>query len=236
MRSNIQQPAWASDLHPPRWLWLLLIALPIVTIIAFVSYQSTQVLPRLALAPAYSLLDQEGKRLTNESLRGNLVLYNFIHERCIDPCVDSSRTMQLLQQTVDDIELGPIALHFVTIDTAPEPQTTQSLRAYAQSFAADSDQWHFVSGDPEQLSNFMQAESQGETMNPTASAFALVDGWGIVRAVYHDDPTDLDRIKHDLRLVAQEARNSAGVNRYAYEAVHLFMCHNDLYAETSGQR
>ena len=60
---------------------------------------------------------------------------------------------------------------------------------------------------------------------PIDPVFALVDGWGVLRAVYRTATPDVEILKRDLRLVVQEVQNSTGVNRYAYEAAHLFLCY-----------
>ena len=69
---------------------------------------------------------------------------------------------------------------------------------------------------------FNQDEKGNFTVDPV---FVLVDGWGIQRAVYRTPTPDVETLQRDLRLVVQEARNSTGVNRYAYEAAHLFLCY-----------
>jgi hypothetical protein len=219
-----QQPGWATDLHSPRWLWFLLLALPIVAIAAFIAFQSTQILPRIALAPAFSLPDQDGKTLTNENLRGALTLYALVDGHCKAPCPDPTLILQELQAITSELDLGDIPLQFVTVTTGPTHSSPQSLRAYADAVGADPQQWHIVRSSPEQFATLRSTPVDGEPL------LALVDGWGIVRALY---PTasglpELEVIKHDLRLVAREAHNSSGANHYAYEAVHLFMCHNSL--------
>ena len=56
-------------------------------------------------------------------------------------------------------------------------------------------------------------------------AFALVDGWGILRARYKAPFIDLDIIQRDVGLLVKEAQNRDGPSRYAYEAAHLFLCY-----------
>jgi len=56
-----------------RHLWLL--ALPVMAVMAFAIFQPIRVLPRIGIAPAYSLVDQEGNKFTSENVRGKLVLY-----------------------------------------------------------------------------------------------------------------------------------------------------------------
>jgi protein SCO1/2 len=170
--------------------------------------------------------------LTNETLRGNLVIYSFIDTSCTDNCTDANATLEQLQAAIGDFKINDIPLRFVTISLDPAHDTPETLRAYAQQVGAMTPQWHFVSSDPEQFSNLRQAESQDKSIVPEAETaaplFVLVDGWGIVRALYATATPDIDQVKRDLDLVAQEARQSNGVNRYGYEAVHLFMCHNGL--------
>jgi protein SCO1 len=240
MSTNIQQPAWVADLRPPRGLWLLLFMLPLVAITAYILFQSTQVLPRISLAPGYSLIDQDGKRLTNEALRGSLVIYNFTQTRCTGSCLETSLAFQELQPVLAAVETGDIPLEFVTISYDPEHDTPQVLRTYANNLGADTNRWHFVSGDLTQIKSIIQHGFQTEVIsnqegpNQAGSLiveplFALVDGWGIVRAVYRTATPDVELLRRDLQSVVQEARASTGVNRYAYETVHLFMCHNQPY-------
>lgn len=236
MSTKIQQPTWTTDLPAPRWLWLLLLLLPILLIAVFLGYKSLQTLPRIALAPAYALIDQDGNTLTNETLRGNLVIYSFLDTRCTENrtenCTDPSHTLQQLQAEIGDFEINDIPLRFVTVALDPTHDTPEMLRATAKQMGAATAHWHFVSSDPEQFSNLLQAELQNKSVSPEAvpgaPRFVLVDGWGIVRAIYPTAMPDIEQIKRDLHLVAQEARQSSGINRYGYEAVHLFMCHNGL--------
>ena len=53
----------------------------------------------------------------------------------------------------------------------------------------------------------------------------LVDGWGTLRAEYRVTQPDMEIIARDLRLLTEEAQNSEGTARLAYEAAHLFLCY-----------
>ena len=57
-------------------------------------------------------------------------------------------------------------------------------------------------------------------------AMMLVDGWGILRAEYRTPTPKLETVVRDVRLLIDEAENSEGVARYAYEAAHLFLCYS----------
>ena len=231
MTTYIQQPISFAARRPRIRLWYLIFVLPIIAAMAFAIFQPIQVLPRISLAPGYSFIDHDGNRFTNEDLRGSLVLYTFTHSRCAAPCVSTSTTLTALQPALAEVDTGDIPLQFVSISVDPDHDTPSILRAYADSLGADTDRWHFVTGDANQLKNVIGAgfrtyygeDSQGNlTVDPV---FALVDGWGVLRAVYRTATPDVEILKRDLRLVVQEVQNSTGVNRYAYEAAHLFLCY-----------
>jgi protein SCO1/2 len=231
MTTEIQHPSWVDDLRPPKRIWYLLLLLPIVAVMAFAIFQPIQVLPRISLAPAYSLSDQDGKRLTSEELRGSLVIYTFAHSGCVAPCVPTSKTLAALEPALSQVDLDGIPLRFVTIYVDPQEATPAALQAIASEMDGGSDRWRFVTGDAARLKNVVGAgfrtyygeDAEGNfVVDPV---FVLVDGWGIVRATYRTAAPEPELLKRDLGLIVQEARNSTGVSRYAYEAAHLFMCY-----------
>ncbi len=214
----------------PRWLYVL-VALPVIGIVAFATLRPVQVLPRIALAPGFSLTDQNAARLTNEDLRGKIVLYNFTYTQCAGTCPQTSDTMRALQSRLGEIDSGDIPLMLVTISFDPARDTPERLRAYANQVGADAKVWRIATGDATRLKyalgggfNLYYAPNPDGTFT-FDPLFVLVDGWGIIRAFYKNANPSLDRLMRDLRLVVQEARNSTGAARYAYEAAHLFLCY-----------
>jgi protein SCO1/2 len=198
---------------------------------AFAIFQPIQVLPRITVAPAYSFTDQNGNRLTSEDMRGSLVLYTFAHSGCQSPCVPTTDILASLQPELAQVALDGIPLRFVTIYVDPVEATPAKLSVIADELRADADQWRLVTGDAAQLKNvvgggfrtYYDQDTDGHLV--VDPVFVLVDGWGIVRATYRTSSPDPDLLTRDLRLIVQEARNSTGVSRYAYEAAHLFMCY-----------
>lgn len=214
----------------PRWLYVL-VALPVIGIVAFATLRPVQVLPRIALAPGFALTDQNGARLTNEDLRGKIVLYNFTYTQCAGTCPQTSDTMRALQSRLGEIDSGDIPLMLVTISFDPARDTPERLRAYANQVGADAKVWRIATGDATRLKyalgggfNLYYAPNADGTFT-FDPLFALVDGWGIIRAFYKTATPAPERLVRDLRLVAQEARQSTGAARYAYEAAHLFLCY-----------
>jgi len=212
----------------------VIFGLLVVSALAFKIFQPIQVVPRIRLAPGFSLIDQDGQRLTNEDLRGQFVLYNFLHTRCPALCGDLNQTMQKVQDRVDEANLGDIAIKFVTISFDPIYDSPEVLDGYADSLGADTSQWMFATTSDETLlktiigggfeAYYDQKDDGSFAFDPK---FVLVDGWGIIRGEYRyqTEVPDTDRILRHIGVLAEEVQNSQGSATLAYEAAHYFLCY-----------
>jgi protein SCO1/2 len=210
------------------------LGLLVLSAIAFKVFQPVQVVPRIRLSPGFSLTTQENERLTNEDLRGQFVLYNFIYTDCPPPCSHLNQTMQEIQTRLGEVDLGEIPVKFVTISFDPDNDTPEKLAAYAAELGADPAQWYFATTtDPVLLKTiigggfeayYQQKEDGSFTFDPK---FVLVDGWGIIRGEYKYQTmtSDADRILRHMGVLAEEVRNSQGAATLAYEAAHYFLCY-----------
>ncbi len=211
-----------------------LIGLLVVSALAFKIFQPVQVVPRIRLAPGFSLITQEGERLTNEDLRGQFVVYNFIYTGCPEPCNNLNSTMREIQIRLDEVDLADIPVKFVTISFDPENDSHEVLADYAEAQGADSEVWIFATtNDPVKLKAIIgggfeayydQKEDGTFTFDPK---FVLVDGWGIIRGEYRYQTMtpDADRILRHIGVMAEEVINSQGAATLAYEAAHYFLCY-----------
>lgn len=211
-----------------------LMGLMVLSALAFKIFQPVQVVPRIRLAPGFSLTDQNGERLTNEDLRGKFVVYNFIYTRCPEPCGDLNQTMQEIQARIDEALLGDIEIQFVTISFDPEHDTPEKMLAYADALGADEAQWKFATSTNDVLlkaiigggfeAYYDQNDDGTFRFDPK---FVLVDGWGIVRGEYRyqTQVPDTDRILRHIGVLAEEVHNSQGTASLAYEAAHYFLCY-----------
>jgi len=212
-------------------LWLGLLAIPLVAVFLFAVVQPVKVVPRIGLAPGFIFSDMSGNRLTNEDLRGNLVLYNFTTTSCTAPCTDTSSTMQAVQAMLPGLETGGIPVKLVTVSIDPERDSPEKLRAYAERLGADPEVWQFATGTPERVKQvvgggfglYYETAADGDV--EFAPMLALVDGNGILRAQYKNGLPDIETIRRDFGLIVDEVRNSEGAGSLVYEAAHLFLCY-----------
>ena len=213
-----------------HWLWVIPV-IALLAVAAFSIFRPIQVLPRITLAPGYSLTDQNGEALTSEDMRGKITLYTFTYTNCTEPCVQTTGLLQEVQARLNEIDNGDVPIQFVTISVDPEHDTTAVLTEFANQLGADPNIWHFVTGDVTRLKwvigggfglYFGQRDDGSIILD---SGYTLVDGAGIIRADYRLYNPDVDIILRDLRLLVEESQNSEGAARYAYEAAHLFLCY-----------
>ncbi len=149
------------------------------------------------------------------------------------PCPNPVEGLKTIESVAERAESSSLPVELVAISFDPERDTPERLAEFAAQHGADSDRWHFVTGDAHQLKNVIgggfgayydQAEDGSFEFDPQ---FVLVDGWGIRRAAYRTAAPDPAIIERDLKLIAKEFENSEGLNRVAYEAAHLFLCYPD---------
>jgi protein SCO1/2 len=96
---------------------------------------------------------------------------------------------------------------------------------------AVQDQLAQAAGDPARMKNiigggfeaYYEPDDQGGFK--FSPAFALVDGWGIIRAEYRNEVPTPERVLKHIEVIQEEARNSRGVAKMGYEAAHLFLCY-----------
>jgi len=216
-----------------RWEWAAagVVLLAILSVVAFAVFQPIKVLPRIRLAPGFILTDQDGQRLTNEDLRGKIALYNFSYANCGAQCEPLNATLRTVQDQLAQATGEGVPVELVTISFDPERDTPEALQAYAQAAGADPSRWRFATGDPARMKNIIGGgfeayyepdDRGGFKFSP---AFALVDGWGIIRAEYRNEVPTPERILKHIEVIQEEARNSKGVAKMGYEAAHLFLCY-----------
>lgn len=171
--------------------------------------------------------------MTNESLRGHIVLYTFSYTRCDSRCDALNATMRQVQAGLANPDREGVPVRLLTISFDPEHDTPPVLAGYARSLGADPAVWQFLTGDPTRLKHvagggfevyYAPDNKGGVQFDPT---LVLVDWAGIVRARYdlRTAPPETERILEHIALLTKEARSSTGPARLAYEAAHLFLCY-----------
>jgi protein SCO1/2 len=105
---------------------------------------SKQPLPELGAVPHFAGTDQNGKPLSEATLRGNVWAAAFIFTRCPTACPRVTRAMR---GVLEDAARRGVPLKLVSFSVDPDNDTPEVLRGYANEYHADSATWSFVTGD-----------------------------------------------------------------------------------------
>jgi protein SCO1/2 len=97
-------------------------------------------------APDFALVNQQNRPVRLSSLRGRIVVIDFIYTRCPlpDVCPRLSANFAYLARRVPEV-----ALLSITLD--PEWDRPEVLAEYARRWQADPAKWHFLTGPAEDV-------------------------------------------------------------------------------------
>lgn len=156
-------------------------------------------------APDFVLTDQSGAERTLASLRGKVVLLDFVYTSCPGPCPILTGTHVQVQKQV----AGDLAgrAWFVSISLDPARDTPSALRQYAKARGADLLNWSFLTGDEEAISGVLEAYGVGAVpgkdfeIDHLVVTF-LIDGEGRIVERYLGLEHDAESLAQDLAAVA----------------------------------
>lgn len=98
--------------------------------------------------PAYPLTNQWGRPISTTNFHGQVLVLSFLYTRCPFPTF-CPRTMQLLVQAQRRLQRTPdpaLRWHFLVVSFDPEFDTPEVLRAYGQSYGADTNHCTLATG------------------------------------------------------------------------------------------
>jgi protein SCO1/2 len=159
-------------------------------------------------APPFSLTDQDGHTVTLASLRGKVVLLDFIYTHCPGPCPILTSVHVQVQRELPEALKGRVQLVSITLD--PERDTPEVMRAYAEKRGADFSNWSFLSGSREQIEPVLKAygvgTAPGEGIGEIAHVVVsfLIDDQGNIVERYFGVEHTADDLVRDLESHAPE--------------------------------
>jgi protein SCO1 len=156
--------------------------------------------------PAFSLIDQNDKPVTLQTLKGKPFIANFIFTHCQGPCPVMTAKMATLQKSV------PADVRLISFSVDPAQDRPDVLKSYAAQFAADDARWHFLTvADPANSKDIYDlaqrmllaaqpADEVAKTPVIHSEEFVLVDGEGVIRSYYNSgSATQMEQLKSDAR-------------------------------------
>ena len=156
-------------------------------------------LPRGVRAPDFSLVDQDGRRVSMRGLRGRPVLVTFLYTTCEETCPAMAQTVR---GALDDLGHDLPAL---AIAVDPPRDTPARARAFLAKQRATG-RVAFVLGSREELRPVWKGFAiQPQSVRQEHQArFTLVDKRGFQRIGFPGSEATPERLAHDLRLLERE--------------------------------
>ena len=166
-----------------------------------------QRLPEIAPAPAFTLISQDGTRISLADLRGKVVAVSFIYTLCGNTCPVLTPMMSLVQDRLGGDFGRKIAFVSITVD--PERDTPDMLKLYAQMYGADLAGWSFLTGDPALIKDLSRRYGVFASKGPDgdvehSSLTSIVDSRGVLRVQYLGVRFDPEEFLRDLLSLVEE--------------------------------
>ena len=161
-------------------------------------------LPKLFPVPATTLVDERGEHVNLDTLKGNVVVYDFIFTSCAGTCPIMTNNMRALTPLVD--KDAPV--RFVSITVDPARDTPAVLSRYAARVRNDP-RWTFLTGDRAAIVDLSVKGFKLTAGDPMpggepflhSSKFAVADKEGVIRGYY--DATD-GTVPRDVAKVVEQ--------------------------------
>jgi protein SCO1 len=166
-----------------------------------------QRLPKIALAPAFTLTSQDGTRVSLADLQGKVVAVTFIYTSCTDTCPVLTALMALVQDKLGRDFGEKVAFVSITVD--PEHDTPEVLKQYADTFGADLRGWAFLTGDSATIRDVIRRYGIFAAKNVKGDVdhtflTSIIDRNSMLRVQYLGVRFDPDEFRRDLLNLIKE--------------------------------
>lgn len=160
----------------------------------------------------FSFVNQDGKTITNEDVKGKVYVAEYFFATCKGICPRMNEAMERVYKAYHGNKNVLILSH--TVD--PKKDTPQALKAYSLRFDADANQWLFLTGDKKKLYDMARYSYLISAQDDTAGVsidqdfihdkhVSLVDGYGRVRGFYDAlEPGDVAKLIGDIGELLKE--------------------------------
>ncbi|GJQ61719.1 MAG: hypothetical protein SCALA702_07720 [Melioribacteraceae bacterium] len=160
----------------------------------------------------YSLLNEDGEDVKfPRIIKGHIGVVGYIFTNCPDICPLTTNNMRLIRDKLKEEKIKNV--EFVSVSFDPLVDTPERLKTYADLRSIDTPDWHFLTGEEEEIGDFMKQAgilavigdstviSEEETIYyyVHTDRISLVDPDGFVRKDYKGSEIDINEIVEDIK-------------------------------------
>lgn len=158
-------------------------------------------------APAFALIDQNGKRVALKDFRGTAIIVTFLFTHCSDVCPLLAQMLARVDQQLSEAERAK--LRFVGISVDPRRDTPQQMKRFLRERNLPETRWTLLTGSVKELTQaasdygvVARPDPRGDLVHNTV--FILIDGKGRERVEFHGLATPTNEIVKAVRTVNAE--------------------------------
>lgn len=165
----------------------------------------------------FKLTNQLGETVTLDKYRGKILVADFFFTHCPTICPPLTRNMKRLQGSITNSErVGDRTnndVQFVSFSIDPERDSVHQLKAWADRFQINPQQWDLLTGDKKTIYDLALKDMRiglvdGKGIDTSfihTDHFVLIDTSRVIRGFYHGlDSASLARISRDIVLLTLE--------------------------------
>lgn len=175
-------------------------------------------LREIAEAPKFSFVNENGEMMNNDTYKGKVYVVEFFFTACPTICPVMNENMRLLDDEFYTNENWGVASFSIDGET----DTSEVLKAHAKELGVKSKNWHFFTGEQEDIFDFAKKYNMYTAANPDvpggfehSGMFALIDKNGKIRSrlnefeypiIFYDgiEPEGIEMLKEDIKQLLAE--------------------------------
>ena len=169
------------------------------------------------------LINQLGKTVTLDSLKGKILVINFFFTRCPTICPRLARSMKKLQDSYPNGKDSIV--QFISISIDPEHDSVTQLRNFANRYTSNHDSWWFVTGNKKEIYDFALNELKANVADADVDTafihtynFFLLDRERVVRGWYNGfDTTKQAKLVRDIPMLMLEKKRKKSFKEFLNE-------------------
>jgi protein SCO1/2 len=170
----------------------------------------------------FSMVNQLGKPVTWDSLRGKIVVADFFFTHCPTICVPMAKNMKRLQESITNAQrtgdtTNPY-IQFLSFSIDPERDSVPRLKYWADRFQINPEKWWLLTGNKKEVYDLALKEMKlgmidGEGVDTNyahSDKFVLIDSSRVIRGYYSGlDSTELADLSKDIVWLTMEKNPKA---------------------------
>lgn len=157
----------------------------------------------------FEFMNQDSQKVTNEMFKDKVYAVDFFFISCPTICPKLTKQMLRVHEKFKDNPNFLMLSH--TVDTKHD--TIPRLKSYAKNLGADTQKWHFVTGDKSKIYTIAEDYFSVALENEDAPGgydhsgrIILVDGKGRVRSFCNGtEPVEVDLFMKDIELLLKSS-------------------------------